>query len=104
MVRLPDNLLGAVAPIADAIAPSVDASVTGSSGIVTLIANASDNVGVSDVEFMVDGVLTSNDPNSPYTLDIDSTALANGNHTLSRSEERRVGNEGDGTGRYRWLS
>src|SRR3546814_20929548 len=43
---------------------------------------------------MVDGVLTGNDPNSTYTLDIDSTALANGNHTLSAVAYDAAGNAG----------
>src|SRR3546814_5895192 len=57
MVRLHDNLFGAVAPIADALATTVDASVTGSSGIVPLFANASHIDGVRDVEFMVHGAV-----------------------------------------------
>ena len=94
MVRLPDNLLGASTAVADAIAPSVEASAAGSSGTITVIANASDNVGVSDVEFLVDGVLAGSDASSPYTLDIDSTTLANGTHTLSAVAYDAAGNAG----------
>ncbi|PKM14875.1 MAG: hypothetical protein CVV12_11635, partial [Gammaproteobacteria bacterium HGW-Gammaproteobacteria-2] len=94
MVRLPNNLFGASAPVADAIAPSVEASTAGSSGTITLIANASDNVGVSEVEFLIDGVLAGSDATSPYTLAIDSTALANGAHTLSAVAYDAAGNAG----------
>ena len=94
MVRLPDNLFGDTPAPTDAIAPSVDVSVAGTSGTVTLIANASDNVGVSDVEFMVDGVLAGHDTSSPFTLAIDSKALANGTHTLAAIAYDAAGNAG----------
>ncbi|MCG2584818.1 Ig-like domain-containing protein [Massilia sp. TS11] len=67
---------------ADTTPPTVSASVSGSSGSITLTATASDNVGVSKVEFYVDGVLKGTDTASPWTLALDSTQLANGSHTL----------------------
>jgi archaellum component FlaF (FlaF/FlaG flagellin family) len=94
MVRLPNNLFGASTPVADAIAPSVEASTAGSNGTITLIANASDNVGVSEVEFLIDGVLVGSDATSPYTLAIDSTALASGAYTLSAVAYDAAGNAG----------
>ncbi|MDP1698910.1 MAG: Ig-like domain-containing protein, partial [Xanthomonadaceae bacterium] len=94
MVKLPDNLFGANTAVADAIAPSVEASAVGNSGTITLIANASDNVGVSDVEFLVNGVLVGSDATSPYTLGIDSKALTNATHTLSAVAYDAAGNAG----------
>jgi len=66
----------------DTTAPTVSASETGTSGTVTLNANASDNVGVSKVEFYVDNVLKSTVTAAPYTASINSTSLTNGSHTL----------------------
>ena len=43
----------------DTTAPTVSASESGTSGTITLAATASDNVGVSKVEFYIDGTLQS---------------------------------------------
>ncbi len=50
-----------------------------SGAAVTVAANASDNSGVSRVEFRVDGVLVNTDTSSPYTFN--AGVLAAGNHT-----------------------
>ncbi len=63
-------------------APSNGASVSGTA--VAVSANASDNVGVASVQFLLDGVaLGSPDTNSPYNLIWDTTRTTNGSHTLS---------------------
>ncbi|MBK7146944.1 MAG: proprotein convertase P-domain-containing protein [Xanthomonadales bacterium] len=67
----------------DTTPPTVSASVSGSSGTITLNATASDNVGVTGVEFFIDGVSRGSDSTSPYSLAFNSTALANGSHTLT---------------------
>jgi hypothetical protein len=46
---------------------------TVSGGIVTVTASASDNVGVTQVEFYIDGVLRCTDASSPYSCDWDVT-------------------------------
>lgn len=66
----------------DTTPPTVTASESGSSGTITLSATASDNVGVTHVEFYVDGALKGNDTTSPYSVTVDSNTLANGSHTL----------------------
>ena len=66
----------------DTTPPSVSASESGSSGTITFNASASDNVGVSKVEFYVDGVLKATDTTSPYAATLDSTTLADGSHSL----------------------
>jgi hypothetical protein len=68
---------------ADTTPPTVSASATGSSGNISLAANASDNVGVTKVEFYVDNALKGNDLTAPFALSLDSTTLANGSHTLT---------------------
>jgi len=68
--------------IVDLTAPTVSASVTGSAGRITLNATASDNVGVTRVEYYVDGNLVGNSTAAPYTLGYDSTLLTKGSHSL----------------------
>src|SRR4249919_3177049 len=60
----------------DTTPPTASASESGSSGTITLSATASDNTGVSKVEFYIDGVLQGSDTSSPYSLALDSTPLA----------------------------
>ncbi len=82
---------GGTAP-ADTTAPTVNAAVSGSSGIITLSANASDNVGVSRVEFLLDGVLVGTDSTAVYSMTFDSTTIANGSHTLTARAFDAAGN------------
>jgi hypothetical protein len=84
------NNIGKSAPVAfttsntiiDTVAPTVSASVTGSAGRISLNANATDNVGVTKVEFYIDGNLVGSSATSPYTLGYDSTLLTKGSHSL----------------------
>ena len=78
----------------DITLPTVSASVTGTSGTITFNATASDNVGVSKVEFYVDSLLKGTDTSSPYSLTIDSTTQANGNHMLTAKAYDAAGNVG----------
>jgi hypothetical protein len=82
----------------DTQAPSVSASETGTSGTITLAAIASDNVGVTRVEFLVDGVLKGSDTTAPYSMTLDSTTLANGSHTLLAKAYDAAGNAGTSAG------
>jgi Bacterial Ig domain len=67
-------------PTVSITAPASGATV---SGTVSVTANASDNVGVTKVEFYLDGALTSTDTTSPYSWSWDTTAVANGSHSLT---------------------
>jgi hypothetical protein len=67
----------------DTTPPAVSASESGASGTITLSATASDNVGVTKVEFYVDGALKGSDTTAAYSMTLDSTTLANGSHTLT---------------------
>jgi hypothetical protein len=71
-----------VAGVVDPTIPTVSASVSGSSGNITLTANASDDIGVTLVEFYVDGTLVKGTGVTPYTATLDSTKLSNGSHVL----------------------
>jgi len=71
-----------ISATADTTPPTVSASEAGSSGAITLAATASDNVGVTKVEFYIDGALKATDTTSPYSTTLDSTTLANGSHGL----------------------
>jgi hypothetical protein len=54
------------------------------SGVVPVQVNATDPTGVSQVEFYVDNVLRGVDiTGAPYTWNFDTTAVANGSHTLT---------------------
>jgi len=81
----------------DTTAPTVSASESGTSGTITFSATASDNVGVTKVEFYVDGALKATDTTSPYSSTFDSTTLANGSHTLVAKAYDAAGNVGTST-------
>ncbi|HMC67541.1 MAG TPA: Ig-like domain-containing protein, partial [Mycobacteriales bacterium] len=68
------------APTVSITAPLNGATVVGT---VSINATASDNVGVTKVEFYIDGALASTDTTSPYSYSWDSTSVANGSHSLT---------------------
>ncbi len=84
-----------VTQVADTEAPVVTASVSGSSGQITLNASASDNVGVKRVEFSVDGSLKGSLSAAPFSLKLDSKLLANGKHTFSAVAVDAANNAGN---------
>jgi archaellum component FlaF (FlaF/FlaG flagellin family) len=94
MVKLPTTFFGTGSVTADTTAPSVTAAAAGSSGTINLTATASDNVGVSRVDFLVDGVLKGSDATSPYALSLDSTTLSNASHALVAKAYDAAGNVG----------
>ena len=71
-------------------APANNATV---SGTITVSANASDNVSVIGVQFLLDGVaLGAEDTTSPYSISWNSTTAGNGPHTLSAKARDGAGN------------
>lgn len=78
----------------DTTAPTATASVSGSAGNITLSATASDNVGVSRVDFVIDSVVKGSDSSSPYSLSFDSTTLTNGSHSVVARAYDAAGNSG----------
>jgi hypothetical protein len=90
-----------VSPPADATPPTATIEEPNSGKIVaeeiTVVVNASDNVGVTKVEFYVDGTLKDTDTTSPYSLKFDTRSLANGAHTLMAKAFDSAGNTGSST-------
>jgi hypothetical protein len=83
-----NTAVGPAAPSADATAPTV--AITAPAGGATLgasvsvTANASDNVGVTGVQFKLDGGnLGAEDTSVPYGVTWDTTAAADGAHVLT---------------------
>jgi hypothetical protein len=70
-------------------APLSGAAVSGS---VALAATASDNVGVSRVEFRVDGTLVLSDTAAPYAATWNAAAAAPGSHTITATAYDAAGN------------
>lgn len=69
--------------------PAGGASV---SGVVAVSANASDDVGVERVDFLVDGALLASDGEAPYAASWDSSTASNGIHNLQARAEDLTGN------------
>jgi poly(hydroxyalkanoate) depolymerase family esterase len=70
-------------------APADGAAV---SGTVTLAADASDDIGVDRVEFLLDGGLLGSDASAPYSLQWNSTTASNGTHQLQARALDLAGN------------
>jgi len=77
-------------PVVSITAPAQFAS--GLTGAVTFSANATDNVGVANVEFQVDGTPLANDATAPYSASVDSSAFASGQHVLRVRASDAAGN------------
>ena len=70
--------------------PATSAQV---SDIVNVTANASDNIGVAGVQFLVDGVNAGvEDADPPYALAWDTRTVSNGAHTLTARARDAAGN------------
>ena len=76
----------------DTTPPSVTAAVNGTTGTITFSATASDNVGVTQVEFWLDGALRDIDTTAPYSIAVNSTQLSNGTHSLAAKAYDAAGN------------
>ena len=80
-------------PTVSITSPSSGAQVSGN---VSITANASDNVGVTRVDFFLDSVTTpiGSATSSPYTIAWDSGTASPGAHTLSAKARDAAGNTG----------
>ncbi|HYW24387.1 MAG TPA: Ig-like domain-containing protein, partial [Terriglobales bacterium] len=86
IVSVPDSQ----APAVSLTAPAAGASV---SGVVDVAASASDNVGVSGVQFLLDGSpLGAPVTYPPYTMSWDSSLVPNGAHTVAAKAWDAAGN------------
>lgn len=82
--------LDSTAPSVSITAPSNSATV---SGIVSVTANASDNVAVVGVQFKRDGVnIGAEDTSSPYAVSWDTSGVSDGPHTLTAVARDAAGN------------
>jgi hypothetical protein len=77
------------APTVSLTAPTAGSTLAGT---IALTATASDNVGVSKVEFYVDGTLKGTDSASPYSLSLDTTTLTNASHSFTAKAYDAAGN------------
>ncbi len=82
-------------PSTSLTAPAAGATLSGS---VSLSASASDNVGVSRVDFLVDGGVVGSDASAPYALTWNSASVANGAHVLTSKAYDAAGNVGTSAG------
>jgi hypothetical protein len=79
--RAANNVLDTTPPTVSITGPVNGAAV---SGTVTVSASATDNIGVAGVQFKLDGSnLGTEDTTSPYSTSWNTTATANGSHTLT---------------------
>jgi hypothetical protein len=80
----------------DTQAPTVNITAPAAgnvSGTTNVTATAADNVGVSGVQFQLDGVnLGAEDLSSPFTISWNTTAVSNGNHVLTAIARDAAGN------------
>jgi subtilisin family serine protease len=68
------------------------------SGVVSLRADATDDVGVTRVDFLLDGVLLASDTTAPFGVDWDSGSEVDGSHTLSARAHDAVNKVGTSAG------
>ncbi len=78
------------APIITLTSPAEGAR--GLSGTVTLTADATDDVGVTLVEFQADGATIADDPSPPYEATVPASAYTTGAHTLRARARDAAGN------------
>ena len=78
-------------PTTSITSPSNGATV---SGTITISATASDNVGVTNVEFYRGTTLIGSDSSSPYSVSWDTTTVGNGSYSLTSKAYDAAGNNG----------
>ncbi|HQU61771.1 MAG TPA: Ig-like domain-containing protein, partial [Nitrosomonas sp.] len=82
----------------DTEAPSVNiiSPVNGQivSGPIQITVDASDNVGVSYVDFHINGNLVARDRSAPYQFSLNGRFMMNGNHVLTARAYDAAGNQG----------
>jgi archaellum component FlaF (FlaF/FlaG flagellin family) len=77
------------APTVALTSPPTNATV---SGTVTVTASATDNIGVSRVEFYLNGILIATETTTPYSFDWDTTTVAAGTYSLASIAYDTAGN------------
>jgi endonuclease G, mitochondrial len=82
-------------PTASVTAPAAGATVSGS---VSLTASAADHVGVTSVDFAVDGAVVASASGTPFSASWSSSSTFNGPHTLTAIAHDAAGNAGASAG------
>ncbi len=83
-------------PTVSMTSPNAGATLAGTA---TVSANASDNIGVASVQFLMDGAqVGATLTGTPYSLNFDTTAFTNGSHTLTARATDSAGNSTISTG------
>ena len=90
-VTVSNGVTDTTAPVTSITAPAANATVSGTTSIT---ASATDNVGVSRVEFYVSGVLKGTDTSAPYAYSWNTTSTANGSYSLTSRAYDAAGNVG----------
>jgi hypothetical protein len=89
------------ATAADTTVPTVAITSPSSSpvnGLISLSATASDDFGVSSVQFQIDGAnVGAPVPAAPYTISWNSASVADGSHTITAIATDTSGNQGSAT-------
>lgn len=88
-VTIPSSGVNTTPPTTSITAPL---NGTTASGTMSVVATASDTVGVTEVQLYIDGAPEATDTKSPYTFSLNTTSLANGNHILSTKASDAAGN------------
>ncbi len=86
------NVVATSPPTVSISAPPTNSS---ESGVITVTALATDNVGVTKVEFFTDSSTTpfsTISTNGPYTTSLDTKTLSNGSHTITAKAFDAAGN------------
>jgi hypothetical protein len=79
-ISLTVNIVDTTPPTTSLTAPAAGATLTGS---VAVSANASDNIGVTKVEFYAGASLLGTDTTSPYSISWDTNTVTNGTYSLT---------------------
>jgi hypothetical protein len=96
-VRTSTAVSFSVAGTADTVPPSVSISAPTAgqttSGTATIIALASDNIGLAGVQFLIDGqAYGAEDTAAPFSASLNTTTMTNASHTIAAIARDRAGN------------
>lgn len=90
-VTVSNAIVDSTPPTSSITSPSAGSALSGNAAVA---ATATDNVAVTKVELYVDGSLIGNDTTSPYSFVWNTSAIANGVHTLFVKAYDAAGNVG----------
>jgi len=93
-----DNVSLRIGETPDTEAPVVwGKGIRGTCGVIELSADGQDNLAITRIDFLVDGIRVGTTTAGPHTLYFDSRGLADGNHQLVLNAFDAAGNQGTST-------